>query len=107
MAGQKEMCLSPKQIGVIGCGVICLHSALTAQRAGAQVTIYTRELFPRTLSLRANGSWTPDSRICLAAEAPANFGDTWEEMARRSWKTLRPYLGLPGSPVTFTDHYRL
>ena len=43
----------------------------------------------------------------LASEAPANFGATWEEMARMSWKTLRSYLGLPGNPVTFTDHYRL
>ena len=82
-------------------------SAITAQRAGAQVTIYTRELLPRTRSVRANGSWTPDSRISLATEAPANFGATWEEMARMSWKTLRSYLGLPGNPVTFTDHYRL
>ncbi|HUE65262.1 MAG TPA: FAD-dependent oxidoreductase [Rhizomicrobium sp.] len=107
MAVQKAMSASPKQIAVIGCGIIGLTSAITAQRAGAQVTIYARELLPRTRSVRANGSWTPDSRISLAAEAPANFGATWEEMARMSWKTLRSYLGLPGNPVTFTDHYRL
>jgi hypothetical protein len=107
MAVQKAMARSPKQIAVIGCGIIGLTSAITAQRAGAQVTIYTRELLPRTRSVRANGSWTPDSRIALAAEAPANFGDTWEEMARTSWKTLRSYLGLPGNPVAFTDHYYL
>ena len=107
MAVQKAMSVSPKQIAVIGCGIIGLTSALTAQRAGAQVTIYTRELLPRTRSVRANGSWTPDSRISLTSEAPANFGATWEQMARMSWKTLRSYLGLPGNPVTFTDHYRL
>jgi hypothetical protein len=107
MAVQKAMSRSPKQIAVIGCGIIGLTSAITAQRAGAQVTIYTRELLPRTRSVRANGSWTPDSRICLAAEAPANFGETWEKMARMSWKNLRPYLGRAGNPVTFTDHYRL
>jgi len=107
MAVQKAMSVSPKQIAVIGCGIIGLTSAITAQRAGAQVTIYTRELLPRTRSVRANGSWTPDSRISLAAEAPANFGATWEQMARMSWKNLRPYLGRPGNPVTFTDHYRL
>jgi glycine/D-amino acid oxidase-like deaminating enzyme len=107
MAVQKAMSASPKQIAVIGCGIIGLTSAITAQRAGAQVTIYTRELLPRTRSVRANGSWTPDSRICLAAEAPANFGETWERMARMSWKNLRPYLGRPGNPVTFTDHYRM
>jgi len=107
MAVQKAMSVSPKQIAVIGCGIIGLTSAITAQRAGAQVTIYTRELLPRTRSVRANGSWTPDSRIALAAEAPPNFGETWEQMARMSWKSLRPYVGLPGNPVTFTDHYRL
>ena len=87
MAVQKAMSASPRQIAVIGCGIIGLTSAITAQRAGAQVTIYTRELLPRTRSVRANGSWTPDSRISLASEAPANFGATWEEMARMSWKT--------------------
>ncbi len=107
MAVQKAMSASPRQIAVIGCGIIGLTSAITAQRAGAQVTIYTRELLARTRSVRANGSWTPDSRISLAAEAPPNFGATWEEMARMSWKTLRSFLGLPGNPVTFTDHYRL
>ena len=107
MAVQKAMSASPRQIAVIGCGIIGLTSAITAQRAGAQVTIYTREMLPRTRSVRANGSWTPDSRIALAAEAPANFGAVWEEMARMSWKTLRSYLGLPGNPVAFTDHYRL
>ena len=107
MAVQKAMSRSPKQIAVIGCGIIGLTSAITAQRAGAQVTIYTRELLPRTRSVRANGSWTPDSRISLAAETPANFGDTWEKMARMSWKNLRPYLGRPGNPVAFTDHYRM
>ena len=107
MAVQKAMSVSPKQIAVIGCGIIGLTSAITAQRAGAQVTIYTREMLPRTRSVRANGGWTPDSRIALAAEAPANFGAVWEEMARMSWKTLRSYLGLPGNPVAFTDQYRL
>ena len=107
MAVQKAMSSSPRQIAVVGSGIIGLCSAITAQRAGAQVTIYTRELLPRTRSVRANGGWTPDSRIALAEEAPANFGDMWEQMARMSWKNLRPYLGLPGSPVAFTDQYYL
>ncbi len=107
MAVQKAMSRSPSRIAVIGCGIIGLTSALTAQRAGAQVTIYTRELLPRTRSVRANGSWTPDLRIALTAKAPSNFGDVWEQMARMSWKNLRPYLGLAGNPVSFADHYYL
>jgi hypothetical protein len=107
MAVQKAMSSSPKKIAVIGSGIIGMTSAITAQRAGAEVTIYTRELLPRTRSVRANGSWTPDSRIALVSEAPANFGDTWERMARMSWKNLRPYIGMAGNPVTFADHYFL
>jgi glycine/D-amino acid oxidase-like deaminating enzyme len=107
MAVQKAMSVSPKEIAVIGCGIIGLTSAITAQRAGAHVTIYTRDMLPRTRSVRANGSWTPDSRIALTSAAPANFGETWEQMARMSWKTLRTYLGLPGDPVAFSDHYGL
>ena len=107
MAVQKAMSSSPRRIAVVGSGIIGLTSAITAQRAGAQVTIYTRELLPRTRSVRANGSWTPDSRIALVSEAPANFGDTWEQMARMSWKNLRPYIGMAGNPVAFSDHYYL
>ncbi len=107
MAVQKALSRSPKEVAVIGSGIIGLTSAITAQRAGAQVTIYTRELLPRTRSVRANGSWTPDSRIALAGEAPSNFGDTWEQMARISWKNFRPYVGMAGNPIAFADHYYL
>src|ERR1700679_2025219 len=65
VAGQKAMAGSPKEIAVIGCGIIGLTAAILAQRAGAQVTIYTREMYNRTRSVRANGSWTPDSRVSL------------------------------------------
>ena len=107
MAVQKAMSTSPRRIAVVGSGIIGLTSAITAQRAGAQVTIYTRELLPRTRSVRANGAWTPSSRIALESEAPANFGETWEQMARMSWKNLRPYVGMRGNPITFFDHYYL
>lgn len=107
VAVQKAMSFNPKEIAVVGCGVIGLTSAITAQKAGAKVTIYTRELLARTRSVRANGSWTPDSRIALASEVQPNFGALWEQMARYSWKTYRSYLGLPGDPVTFCDHYSL
>ena len=107
MAVQKAMTRSPKSIAVVGSGIIGLTSAITAQRAGAQVTIYTRELLHRTRSVRANGSWTPDSRIALVSEAPANFAATWEQMARMSWKSIRQYLGMAGDPVVFSDHYYL
>ena len=105
IAVQRAMASSPAEIGVIGCGALGLTSAILAQRAGARVTIYAKELLPETRSARAIGSWTPDSRIALESKAPANFPALWEDMARTSLKTYRTYLGLPGTPVQFTDRY--
>jgi glycine/D-amino acid oxidase-like deaminating enzyme len=98
---------SPREVAVVGCGALGLTSAILAQRAGAKVTIYARDLYPQVRSSRATGSWTPDSRIALKDAAGPAFGALWEQMARTSWKTYRDYLGLPGDPVVFTDRYRL
>jgi hypothetical protein len=102
----KAMSFSPKKVAVIGCGIIGLTSAITAQRAGAQVTIYTRELIQRTRSVRANGVWGPGT-VALASEAPANLGEIWEQMVRITYKTLRFYTGLAGNPIAWCDHYTL
>jgi D-amino-acid oxidase len=107
IAVQKAMAASPKEIAVIGCGALGLTAAILAQRAGAQVTIYCKELVQQARSARATGSWTPDSRIALTGPAGPQFGVLWEEMARTSWKTYRDYLGLPGDPVQFKDRYTL
>ncbi len=107
LAMQKALVNSPSQIAVIGCGAIGLTSAIMAQRSGAQVTIYARDLLPQTRSARATGSWTPDSRIALKDPAGPGFGVVWEQMARYSFKSFRQYLGLPGTPVEFTDRYAL
>jgi glycine/D-amino acid oxidase-like deaminating enzyme len=101
----KAMQSSPKEIAVIGCGALGLTAAITAQQAGAQVTIYARDLLPDTRSSRATGSWTPDSRIALASKVAPDFPALWEEMARVSYRTYRRYLGLPGNPVEWTDRY--
>jgi len=107
IAVQKAMASSPREVAVVGCGALGLTSAILAQRAGAKVTIYARDLFPQVRSARATGSWTPDSRIALKDAAGPAFGALWEQMARTSWKTYRDYLGLPGAPVVFTDRYGL
>ena len=106
MQVQKAMSLSPKKIAVIGSGIIGLTSALVALRAGAQVTIYARELLPRTRSYRANGVWGVGT-VALASDAPPNLGDTWEKMARTSFKYMRPYVGMAGKPIDWVDHYTL
>ena len=103
----KAMQSSPKEIAVIGCGALGITSAITAQQAGAQVTIYARDMLPDTRSARATGSWTPDSRIALADKVSPDFPALWEQMARISFHTYRRYLGLPGNPVEWTDRYYL
>lgn len=107
IAVQKAMAESPREVAVVGCGALGLTSAILAQRAGAKVTIYARDLFPQVRSARATGSWTPSSRIALTGAAGPAFGPLWEQMARTSFKTYRDYLGLPGAPVVFTDRYSL
>ena len=101
------MASSPAEIAVVGCGALGLTAAILAQRAGAKVTIYARDLISDTRSARATGSFTPDSRIALTDKAAPGFAALWEKMARISFHTYRNYLGLPGSPVEFTDRYYL
>lgn len=107
LAVRKAMTGGPREVAVIGCGALGLTSAILAQSAGAQVTIYARDLLPDTRSSRATGTWTPDSRIALTGAAAPGFAAQWEEMARISFKTYRRYLGLPGNPVEWIDRYNL
>jgi glycine/D-amino acid oxidase-like deaminating enzyme len=94
-------------IAVLGAGAIGLTSATMLQRAGAKVTIYAKERAPFTRSSRATGSWTPDSRIALASAVDANFGATWEAMARASFFMYQSYYGMAGVPVEWTDRWNL
>ncbi|HEY8572079.1 FAD-dependent oxidoreductase [Phenylobacterium sp.] len=96
-----------REIAVIGCGALGLTAAVTAQRAGARVTIYAKEVMPDVRSARATGVWSPDSRIALAAAIAPGFPAQWEAMTRRSYQTWLGYLGLPGEPVGFIDRYML
>jgi glycine/D-amino acid oxidase-like deaminating enzyme len=101
----KAMAASPRAVAVVGCGALGLTAALLAQRAGAHVTIYARDLMPQTRSARATGTWSPDSRIALAKAAAPGFAALWEQMTRASFKEYRTYLGLPGAPVEWNDRY--
>src|SRR5215831_10879724 len=96
-----------KEIAVIGCGALGLTAATTAHRAGLRVTIYAKEQPPFVRSSWATGSWTPDSRIALTSAASPDFGLLWEQMARYSFSMYQSYLGLPGTPVEWTDRYSL
>jgi glycine/D-amino acid oxidase-like deaminating enzyme len=105
IAVSKALAHSSDRIAVVGCGVMGLTSAILAQAAGKSVTIYTREVIQQSPSMRASGSFTPDSRIGLADAVSPEFPALWEEMARTSLKTFRSHLGLPGDPVRWIDRY--
>lgn len=96
---------SPRKIAVMGAGALGLTTALMAQRAGAEVTIYARERFPHVRSAFATGSWTPSSRIAKAADVAPDFADRWETMARYAWGMHQSYVGLGDRPVEWMDHY--
>jgi glycine/D-amino acid oxidase-like deaminating enzyme len=105
IAMQKALATGERDIGVIGCGALGLTSGLLLLRAGARVTIYAKDLPPNVRSSLASGLWTPDSRICLEEHATPAFKQTWESMARQSYRTYQTLLGLPGNPVEFIDNY--
>jgi D-amino-acid oxidase len=105
LAVSKALASSPRKVAVIGSGPLGLTSALLAQSAGAQVTLYSRELVPEMPSMRATGSFTPDSRIALADAVDPAFPALWEQMARTSFKRFNAMLGLAGDPVRWIDHY--
>jgi D-amino-acid oxidase len=107
VAVKKALATNPREIAVVGCGAIGLTSAILAIEAGCKVTIYAKDLLPDARSARATGTWTPDSRIALTNAAGPQFAVLWEEMARTSFKRFRRYLGLPGSPVEWSDRYYL
>lgn len=102
---EKALARGDKNIAVIGCGALGLTTAVLALREGCSVTLYAKDLLPQTRSVRATGSWTPDSRIALRDPAGPAFGDLWERMARITWKAYRSYLGVAGNPVEFGDRY--
>jgi len=105
IAVRQALAGSPREIAVIGSGPLGLTSALLAQSAGVPVTIYTREVVPELPSLRATGSFTPDSRIAFAGAVTPDFPDRWEQMARTSFHRYNSLLGLPDDPVRWIDHY--
>ena len=107
IATNKAMATGARNIGVIGCGALGLTSATLLQRAGYPVTIYAKDRPPQVRSSLATGLWTPDSRICLEERATPEFRQLWQTMRDTSFATYQNYLGLPGEPVEWIDHYRL
>ncbi len=98
---------SPASVGVVGAGAIGLTTATVLREAGVPVTIYAKEFPLEARSARATGTWSPDSRIAMRADAPADFADTWESLARRSYARHQHYVGMAGQPVEYTPRFNL
>lgn len=107
VAVRQAMARGAREIAVVGAGALGLTAAVLAQRAGAKVTLYARDLIHETRSARATGTWSPDSRIALTRAAAPEFPALWEEMCRASYKAHLAYLGLADAPVEWTDRYTL
>ncbi|GFE97454.1 MULTISPECIES: FAD-dependent oxidoreductase [unclassified Gluconobacter] len=105
LAVERALPVSSRNIGVIGCGAIGLTTAIVAQQAGAQVTIYAEALPPFVRSARASGSWTPSSRIAQKDAVTPEFAARWESMARHSFSCYQGLQGLPGNPVEWDTFY--
>jgi D-amino-acid oxidase len=96
-----------RDVAVIGCGALGLTAAVTAQRAGARVTIYAKEFPPDVRSSSATGVWSPDSRFALAANMTPALEQRWAAMCRTSYAVHQSYLGVAGTPVEWIDRYVL
>ncbi len=96
-----------RDIAVIGAGAIGMTTAITAQRMGAKVTVYSKARYPDIRSARATGSWSPHSRIAMEGSTDAAFRAKWEKMTRRSFAVYQKFLGMPGNPVEWVERYSL
>jgi glycine/D-amino acid oxidase-like deaminating enzyme len=107
LATRLALATGEKDIAVIGCGALGLTSAIVAQKAGLNVTIYAKDLPPNVRSSLASGVWTPSSRICFEQNATPALKAQWEEMCRISHAQYQNLLGLPGDPIEWIDQYRI
>ncbi|GIL39705.1 FAD-dependent oxidoreductase [Roseiterribacter gracilis] len=107
LAVEQALATGQRDLAVLGCGALGLTAALTAQRNGAHVTIYAKDLPAETRSANATGTWSPDSRVALQSAVTPAFEQRWESIARSSFRTHLSLLGVEGAPVEWVDRYIL
>lgn len=92
LAVESSLIRSGDRCAVLGCGVIGLTTALLAQRRGAAVTIYARELPPDTTSNIAGGHWSPTSVFDHDAATPA-FLEQFNRALRIAYRAFQAMAG--------------
>ncbi|MYD69530.1 MAG: FAD-binding oxidoreductase [Acidobacteria bacterium] len=94
-----------RRAAVLGCGVVGLATARLLQLRGWEVTIYARDLPPRTTSNVAGGQWTPASVFDPDAVTPA-FMTQFVEASRIAFRYFQDFVGA-GYGVRWIDNYYL
>ena len=94
-----------RRAAILGCGVMGLTTARLLQRRGWVVTIYARDLPPRTTSNVAGGQWTPSSVFDTDAVTPT-FRTQFIEATRLAFRSFQDLTG-PEYGVRWIDNYYL
>ena len=94
-----------RRAAVLGCGVVGLATARLLQRRGWAVTIYARDLPPRTTSSVAGGQWTPSSVFDRDEATPA-FLKQFVDASRIAYRSFQDFVGA-GYGVDWIDNYYL
>ena len=94
-----------RRAAVLGCGVVGLATARLLQLRGWAVTIYARDLPPRTTSNVAGGQWTPTSVFDRDVATPA-FVEQFALASRLAYRYYQDFVGA-GYGVRWIDNYYL
>lgn len=94
-----------RRAAVLGCGVAGLSTARLLQQRGWTVTLYARDLPPRTTSNVAGGQWTPTSVFDHDAATPA-FIEQFAQASRIAYRRYQDFVGA-GYGVRWIDNYYL
>lgn len=105
LAVEEAIQAGQNRYAVIGCGVIGLSTALLLQRRGAEVTIYAKDLPPRTTSNIAGATWYPSFIVDPQRRTP-EFEAQYERAARLSHRAFQDLLG-PRYGVRYIEQYWL
>lgn len=81
LAVAEAMNAESRSAAVLGCGVVGLATARLLQRRGWQVTMYARDLPPRTTSNVAGGLWAPTS-VAEESRIAGDFGPAYRHASR-------------------------
>lgn len=103
LAMEEALQTEQRECAVLGCGAMGLTTAALLQRHGFRVTIYARDLPPRTTSNVAGGLWLPTS-VYEERAASAAFKAQFHRTARLSHRYFQELVG-EYYGVRWTDNY--